>query len=190
MNSENLKKDVERALSPKRYQHSIGVMERAEKLAKIYGVDIETARLVGIAHDIAKEMSEEEIKRYVKENNIKMDEVEKDNFGLLHGKIGADICKKKYGFTEEMQDAIKKHTAADVEMSKLDKILYLADHTEKNRTFKDVEYIRKLSETNLDEAVLYCMDRKIMHVIEQGKILDPKTVFARNKMLKEIESKI
>ena len=139
---------------------------------------------MGLAHDIAKEMKEEEIKKYVKGNKIEVDEIEKKNLGLLHGKIGADICKKKYGFTKEMQDAIRKHTTGDIKMSKLDKILYLADHTEKNRTFDDVQYIRKLSETNLDEAVLYCMDRKIIHVIKQGKILDPKTVFARNKMLK------
>ena len=184
MNLENLKKDIKKVLSPKRYEHSVGVMERAEKLAKIYGVDIEKAKLVGLAHDIAKEMKEEEIKKYVKENKIEVDEIEKKNLGLLHGKIGADICKKKYGFTKEMQDAIRKHTTGDIKMSKLDKILYLADHTEKNRTFEDVEYIRRLAETNLDEAVLYCMDRKIIHVIKQGKILDPKTVFARNKMLK------
>ena len=40
-NIEKIKKDIESILSPKRYNHSVGVMERAEKLAKIYGIDIQ-----------------------------------------------------------------------------------------------------------------------------------------------------
>ena len=186
-NIEKIRKDIEKILSPKRYRHSIGVMERAEELAKIYKVDVQKAKLVGIAHDIAKEMPKEEIKKYVEDNNIDVDDVEKNNLGLLHGKIGADICKKRYGFTQDMQNAIRMHTTGDVEMDDLAKILYLADHTEKNRNFEGLEYIRKLSEEDLDKAVLCCMEKSIMNVIQQGKIMNVKTILARNKMLVEMK---
>ena len=40
-------------------------MEQAAYLAKKYGYDIDIARVVGIAHDIAKEIPEEEKLKYV-----------------------------------------------------------------------------------------------------------------------------
>lgn len=57
---DKIKQELKESLSEKRYIHSLGTMERAEELAKIYGVDIEKARLAGLTHDIAKEMTKEE----------------------------------------------------------------------------------------------------------------------------------
>ena len=66
-----------------RYIHSLGVMEMAEELAKVYNVDVESARIAGLLHDIAKEMTKEESLEYVEKNNIAIDEVEKaDDFSL------------------------------------------------------------------------------------------------------------
>ena len=69
-NLEEITKDVKNTLSEKRYIHCIGVMEQAAYLAKKYGYDIDIARVVGIAHDIAKEIPEEEKLKYVEQNNI------------------------------------------------------------------------------------------------------------------------
>ena len=43
-NIEKIKKDLKQVLSERRYEHSIGVMNMAEEFAKIYKVDIETAK--------------------------------------------------------------------------------------------------------------------------------------------------
>ena len=74
--------ELKENLSEKRYIHSLGTMERAEELAKIYGVDIEKARLAGLTHDIAKEMTKEESLQYIKEHNIEIDEIEEINVKL------------------------------------------------------------------------------------------------------------
>ena len=87
---EQIKKELKNMLSEKRYIHSIGVMKMASELAKIYNVDIEMAQIAGLLHDNAKEMTDEEMLQYVKENNIKISETEKNSIQLLHGKIGAD----------------------------------------------------------------------------------------------------
>ncbi len=118
---------VKNTLSEKRYYHSVCVMQKCEELAEIYGVDKETARKVGLVHDIAKEMSEEEKLAYAKENQLAVNEVEQKHVGLLHAKIGADIAKKKFGFTEEMGKAICYHTTGGKNMSMLDKILFVSD---------------------------------------------------------------
>ena len=57
---ERIKNDLKENLTEYRYIHSLGVMEMAEELATIYNVDVESTRLAGLLHDIAKEMTEEE----------------------------------------------------------------------------------------------------------------------------------
>jgi len=74
---EELYSEVKKVLSEKRFKHSEGVVKRAIEYAKIYNVDIETTKLVAIAHDIAKELSKEENKKYIDEYDIKLDDIEK-----------------------------------------------------------------------------------------------------------------
>ena len=74
-----IKDYLKQILSDERYNHSIKVMEKAEELAKIYGINIEMARLTGLAHDIAKEMTMEEYEEYAKSHNIKINEQDRQN---------------------------------------------------------------------------------------------------------------
>ena len=186
-----INEDVKKELSEKRYKHSVGVMEKAEELAKIYGADVNKAKLVGLAHDIGKELSREEKLQYAKENNIEIDEIEKINVGLLHGKIGADICKKRYGFTEDMQAAIKYHTTGSgkKEMTLLEKIIFLADKIEENRRYKDenkmaeLEELRELAKKNLDLATIKAIDNSLIYTIQKGELIHPDSVLTRNGLI-------
>ena len=97
---EDVKQELEKMLSPKRYEHSIGVMEKAIELAEIYGEDKEKAAYAALTHDIAKEMTDEELINYSIENNITITEDDKLIPMALHGIIGSNIVKKKYNFTD------------------------------------------------------------------------------------------
>lgn len=180
---EEINKDAKQMLSEKRYLHSIGVMKKAEKLAKKYNVDVDKAKLVGLAHDIAKEMSKEEILQYVQKNNIFVDEYEAENISLLHGKIGADFCKNKYDFSEDMQKAIEYHTTGNPKMDDLSKIILVADKTEEGRTYVDFETIKQKEEEGLNSILLYVLDNSIIHIIEKGKKMHPSTIITRNYFL-------
>lgn len=181
--------DVKQALSEKRYKHSVGVMKKAEELAKIYDIDVNTAKLVGLAHDIGKELTKEEKLAYVEQNNIEIDEIEKINVGLLHGKIGADICKKRYGFTAQMQDAIKYHTTGNEKMDLLAKIIFVADKIEENRNYeneekqKSLEYARQLAKEDINKAVLLEIDESLVYTIKKQELIHTDSVLARNKLL-------
>jgi putative nucleotidyltransferase with HDIG domain len=48
---------LERVLTPKRFQHSIGVMQVMEELAKVYSLDRDKAVLAGLLHDAAKDLA-------------------------------------------------------------------------------------------------------------------------------------
>lgn len=185
MEYEEIENDVKSVLSEYRFTHSSGVAKKAVELAKIYGVQEETAKKVGIAHDIAKEMTDEEMLEYVKNNNIEIDEIETVKPSLLHGKIGADIAAKKYGFTNDMANAIKWHTTGRENMSMLEKIIYVADKIEENRkgTRFDIEKSRELSKQNIDEASLFLMNESIDYNIKKDAIIHPKTIEARNDLL-------
>ena len=163
----------------------MGVAKKAVELAKIYGVQEETAKKVGIAHDIAKEMTDEEMLEYVKTNNIEIDEIETVKPSLLHGKIGADIAAKKYGFTEDMVNAIKWHTTGRKNMSMLEKIIYVADKTEENRkgTRFNLEKSRELSTQNIDEALIFLMNEFITYNVKNEWLIHPETINARNDLL-------
>lgn len=137
---EKLYNEVKKRLSEKRFKHSEGVVERAIEYAKIYGVDINTVKLVAISHDIAKELTNEEINEYIQKYNIVLDNIEKMNPNLIHAKIGAYICKNEYNFTEDMSNAIKYHTTGRANMSILEKIIYLADATEENKKYCSSNY--------------------------------------------------
>ena len=185
MELQEIIEDVEKHLSEKRFTHSLGVMERIEELAILYGVDVEVAKKVGIAHDIAKEMSKEESLQYVKENGLELDEVEENIPYLLHGKIGADIAKKRYGFNEQMQKAILYHTVGNPKMDLLAKILFAADKTEKNRAFEqyDLEKERQLANTDLEEALIFMMEENIKNNIQKNKLIHPDSIYARNYLM-------
>jgi len=180
-----IKNEIKEILSEDRYHHSIRVMEKAIELAKIYNQDKEIVALTALAHDIAKEMSNEEFFQYAEEYEIELEEIDKIATMTLHGKIGADIVKRKYGFTKEMQDAICYHTTGRPNMTMLDKIIYIADKTEIGRNYDKVEEIRKvLEEQGLDEAILYGIDNYIIpNRLEKQRIIHPYSIYTRNYIL-------
>lgn len=184
MNLKEIQKDVKETLTEKRYYHSKCVMDMCEKYAIRYDVDSNIAKKVGMAHDIAKEMSNEEKVKYAKENNIIIDDIEKAYTGLLHAKIGADIAAKRYGFTKEMCDAIEAHTTGKQNMDMLAKILYMADWTGEDRHFGNIEYIRKLTYENIDEAIVYTLDEIIKEKIDKKEQIHMDTILTRNNLLK------
>lgn len=185
MEYEEIENDVKAVLSEYRFRHSLGVVKKAVELAKVYGIDVEIAKKAGITHDIAKEMSNEEMLEYVKANNIEIDEIEAVKPSLLHGKIGADITAKKYGFTRDMANAIKWHTTGRKNMSMLEKIIYVADKTEENRkgTRFNLEKSRKLSLQNIDETIIFLMDEFIIYNVTNNMLIHPETIKARNDLI-------
>lgn len=187
MELEKIQEYIKSVLSEKRYYHSVCVMERSRELAEKYGVDIRIAEKIGIAHDVAKEMSEEEKLKYVEDNNIEIDDTERENTPLLHAKIGKDITIKRFGFSEGMGQAIANHTTGNKDMDIYSKILFIADRTSIDRNFEDLEYLNKLADKGIDEAVLYILDKKIELQIKKRASIHINGIIARNYLLNEMK---
>ncbi len=185
MKYEEIEEIVKNTLSPKRYLHSVGVAKRAYELACIYGEDGEIARKIGIAHDIAKEMPKEEALIFAKENHIIFDEIEKQEPGLWHSKLGAHIAISKFGFTKDMAEAIMYHTTGSIHMNTMDKIIYVADKTDETRTKINLEEVVKISNHNLDEGVLYIAKYMTNYSLQKDSLIHPHTIELINELIKE-----
>lgn len=189
---DRINEDIKKELSEKRYNHSVGVMNKTMELARIYGVSVNKAKLVGLAHDIGKEISKEDKIKYMEDNGLEIDEIERVNVGLLHAKIGADICKKRYGFTQDMQNAIKYHTVANENMDLLAKILFVADKIEDNRNYKDEKKMqnlmemRELAKENLDKTVLYEIDASMEYTLQKKELIHLDSIRTRNRIIMEL----
>ena len=181
-----LYKDVEKALSPKRFEHSKGVVARAIEYAKTYGVDEEIVKLTAIAHDIAKEVSKEEAEKLLDRYAIELDEIEIKSNNLVHAKLGAVICKEKYGFTSDMVNAVRYHTTGRANMSLLEKIIYLADATEAGRNYPSIEHYVSLVHENIDNATKEVAKWVIEDLLSKNKMIHFDTISCYNNNIKAL----
>ena len=172
-----MEEKLKNTLSARRYDHSIGVMEAAVKMAEYFGADVEEARIAGLLHDCAKEIEKDEALKMCDELGIFIDEEKRLQKGLLHADLGAEIMKREYGIDDdEIYSAVKCHTMGKNDMSMLDKILYLADFIEVNRRdFEGLSELRKVCFEDLDVAMLMAINLSISFVISKGKTLHKQT---------------
>lgn len=169
--------------SEQRYAHSLGVMEMSEELAKKYNVDIERAKKAALMHDMAKAMPVENLRNYIKTNNLQVSENEMQAGVALHGTVAADICKKKYDFDDEMCEAISCHTIGKENMTVLEKVVFIADKIDKTRKYEGVEDLRELAFEDIDKAIIQSIERSIEKSIRKGTIIIEKSIKTRNFIL-------
>lgn len=156
MNLDEYKNLIKSKMSEHRFVHSVNVSKEARKLAKIYGADAEKAAIAGILHDITKEMPVEEQLKIITDSGIILDNVQKNAPKLWHGISGSIYIKENLDINDaDILNAIRYHTTGRAGMSLLEKIIFVADFTSQERTYKGVSTMRKKSRKTLDEAMLY-----------------------------------
>ena len=144
-------------LKESRLLHTLGVIDTASELAKIYNVDSKEASISALLHDCAKYMPLEDMIAICKRNFVDLNDIEKKSEALLHSKAGACYAYEKYGVTDEnILNAIKYHTTGRPDMSMLEKIIFVADYIEPNRTHSDkLPMYRMIAKADID---LVCMN--------------------------------
>lgn len=187
MNLENINNKLKEMLPQKRLNHSLNVAKCASILSEIYNYDKDKAYLAGITHDCAKYLNKEEVKYYVNKYDIKLDSLENDNLALSHAVIGSYIAKYELNIDDEdIINAIKYHTTGKENMDMLEKIIYMADLIEENRSFPGVELLRELAYSGkLDEALIISFNNTIKFVIDNNQLIHPRTIDARNYLIIE-----
>ena len=184
--------ELQEKLSPKRYQHSLGVAKTAESLAKHYGADAQKAYLAGLVHDYAKEIPTEETLLLLREKYAFFpDAMALRRPRLLHAPLGACMVQHRFGiYDPEVLDAIRYHTTGKANMSLLAKIIYIADFIEPNRSYPDVEKLREMAYEDIDKAILFAIDYTIRTLMDQQMVIHPDTMHCRNDVVVTLEEKL
>ena len=175
------KKILEERLDEKRYFHSLCVADEAKRLALKMGIDGEQAYLAGLLHDITKNAPKEEHLQIFSQFGIILDNVEKNAVKLWHAISGAAYIEHILGINDaEIIDAVRYHTTAKENMSKLCLCLYLADFTSRDRDYNDVDVMRKLVDISFKEALVYALQYTIKDLAEQKRAIHFDTLKAFN----------
>lgn len=184
MNTDSIREYIEKNFSEKRKIHTEGVRKTAIALAQQYGADPEKAEIAALFHDMFRGVPADVLNYYIK--HLALPEQYIDNPNLAHGKIAAVIMERDYGITDaDIIHAVSYHTTGRAGMSVLEKVIYIADAIEPNRSYPGVEEIRRAVETDLEQACLLSMCRTIEYVKTQGVFLDADTIAARDDLQKQ-----
>ena len=185
MRSYNLKKmqkKVKKYMDEDRYAHTVGVMYMCAALAMVHGEDLMNAQVAGLLHDSAKCMPNDKKLKICAKNKISVSEAEAKSPYLLHAKLGAYLAAKKYHVDDrDILNAIRYHTTGRPNMSKLEKIVYIADYIEPLRNkAQNLPLIRKTAFQDLDETMYLILKDTLNYLDDTADILDPMTKLAYN----------
>lgn len=186
----SFKEDVEKytdiireRLSEKRFNHSVNVSNEAVRLANLYGVDEQKAKIVGLLHDISKEAPEDDQKQFIKEHGEKLNKIEEVSPKLLHSISGMLFLRDVLKIEDvDMLNAVRYHTTAREEMSQLEKVLFVADFTSAERDYEGVDKIREMSNISLDKAMMCGLSLVIEEISRKQLPMAINTALAYNEL--------
>ena len=186
-NIEEAKNWLKAHLSEERYNHSIGTMETAEKLAEMYHLDTEKAKIAGLMHDCAKCFPNDKLLKIIHDELTDIQDCELVNYKTLHAPVSAYIAEKEFGITDpEILSAIRWHTLGKVEMSDFEKIIFLADKIEKNT--RDEEFRNECMalvtlKNGLTLAMFRCYQETLKSLVDRKLAICHMTISVYNDLL-------
>lgn len=179
---------VKQQITEHRYLHTLGVADTAVALANQYGVDAKKAELAAIFHDYAKFRPKEEMRKMILTQGMPKDLLQ-FNAELWHAPVGAYLVETEAGITDtDILDAIRFHTTGRPGMTKLEKVIYLADYIEPGRHFPGVDDVRELAKTNLDQALIRSIQNTIVFLLKKEQAVYPNTFYTYNDLVRNQEA--
>jgi nicotinate-nucleotide adenylyltransferase len=172
-------------LKAPRFRHTIGTAKVAVALAKRHGANVKNALLAALLHDAGKGYSCAGMIAYVKKHRVWAPcrkEIFKNNPSLLHSYISAHIARTKFKINKcDILNAIAQHTLGGAHMTKLAKIIYIADVIAPDRRFKEVKRIRKLAMSDIGRALRAAQLIKLKYVIIKNAWIHPTAITTWNE---------
>ncbi len=160
---------------PSRIPHVLGCRSEAVRLARRWGADPLDAETAAILHDITKKMPAEEQLRLCRERGTPVPDYRPELEAMLHAFSGAAAATLEFGVSPEVESAIRWHTTGRADMSLLEKIVWLADYIEPNRSTPGVDAVRAAAYKNLDEALTLALEHSLEYLERKGFTPHPAT---------------
>lgn len=196
-----LRKDIAPMLG-KRLEHVLGCEEECRELGLICKLpqhDLFRLQVAALLHDITHSFSFEEHLDFCEKRGIIPHEEFIYSPPTLHSLTGAVYAAENYPNLADdfVCDAIRSHTVGRENMPLHEKILCLADYTEKTRKYPACQELRKwlwdnITTENAEKTVNLALYRYFInteeHIKENGGHLNLLMVASRSSLEKEINT--
>ncbi|MDE3095200.1 MAG: bis(5'-nucleosyl)-tetraphosphatase (symmetrical) YqeK [Chloroflexota bacterium] len=166
--------------------HVLRVVDEAARLARIHGIDAEAAKIAALGHDLLRAHSEGRLLTIAGEQGATIDPVDRLEPVLLHGPLAVPILREQYGVIDaDVLGAVAAHTTAAPRMSRLQKLLFVADKIEPDKADgrAPVQRVRELADRDLDAAMRAYLDYHVLVALDERWPLHPNTIAARNELV-------
>ncbi len=181
---EQYKAIIRERLGDYRYHHSLCVADEAKRLAALYGADEDKAYTAGLLHDIMKDTDAKTQLQILTDFGILLDGVEQKVAKLWHARVGAAFLEHILGVDDRaILDAVRYHTTGRAGMALLEKIVFVADFTSADRQYPDVDEVRRLSNSSLEETMLYAVAYTIHDLLDKGQAVHADTLALYNELI-------
>ncbi len=199
MTLDTIRDQMGRYISGKRLTHTLAVERECTALAGIFALDeTDTLRLrkAALLHDITKQKDTDAQIALCERFGIAYSETDLAAPKVFHAMTGAALAAADFGEAVDAAvcDAIRYHTVGRAGMTLLEKLLFLADYIEDTRTFADCVTLRGIFYDglpsalparlrHLDAVLITAFDMTIRGLLEDGAVISPNTIAARNDLL-------
>ena len=158
-------------LKPSRLLHTAGVIALAVEYAKKLGESADNARIAGLLHDVAKYESAKDYPNCAMPSDVVAN--------IEHQYLGAYVAEKVLNVKdEEVLNAIRYHSTGRPNMTKLEKIIFLADLLEPSRNYDEVEFLRNKVNEDFESGFKLCLKRLIDHLNRSNEQIFSLTLMA------------
>ncbi|MBN1193435.1 MAG: bis(5'-nucleosyl)-tetraphosphatase (symmetrical) YqeK [Coriobacteriia bacterium] len=177
--------EVAKRLSAEGLGHSERVAATAGRVAALYGVDVEQARLAGVLHDWHRETPAEELVARARRLGLDVTDVDEAVPYLLHGPVAeADLEIQFSGLSDAVLTAVGAHTYGMPEMPELAMVLYIADVIEPARHQDGVDMLRSsVGVRPLEDLFGEAYAASLHHLIDRRRRVHPQTVATWNAIV-------
>ena len=172
---EELEQVVISLLKSNRVAHVLGCRDTAVELARHWGADVTDAARAGILHDITKAIDGPLQLTLCEAYGKILSDFSRRYPKTLHALTGSLVAERIFGEDEAVVSAIEWHTTGKADMSLLEKIIYLADYIEPNRTISGVDRLRQLAFSDIDAALKLGLEMTLEHLNRQGSEVSPES---------------
>lgn len=194
-----LRQSVSRLLSKKRFMHTLGVEKSALELGSYFLPEcISELRAAALLHDIAKELSEDQINDLISLFNFTFNDNEIIVPEAHHSFIAPLVIKRDFPTyaTDSILSSVYSHTICSSVFDTFDLIIFISDFVEDGRIYESCIKTRQYLFDNLSLENSYEENLKILYTAcilsidytekllkTRGKTLHPITEIAKKKLI-------
>ena len=148
-----LRNDVKKRMSPKRYAHTLGVENLARELGLVLLHPDKLYELIAAAllHDVAKELTYESHVTLLEASSVPYTDGDLQTKPALHSLAAVPLIERdfpKYA-TPDILSAVAHHTLGAPDMTIFDEIIFISDYAEEGRTYPACIEVREYLRSNI-----------------------------------------